>query len=259
MQIEIWNHDPDWPIQFEIIKAELTGDLTDSGIPFLSIEHIGSTAIPHLPAKPIIDILIIIPLSDFNPTRLQEFRDALGWGNRQGGYHYIGNGGVQGRWSFKLAGKEPQRNVYVVAERSLPVRSCLSLRDTLHKNVGLRDEYGRLKIELAERDYDNVMQYSTLKNPVVRKILLEAGWSEEEIDEKEANGLKDWPRELETLEIEPVEESWWDRVNSYFSAVDRIWSRFWTLSTSWWRCFRWRRLESDPDEGHWKECSETGW
>ena len=74
-------------------------------------------------------------------------------------------------------------------------------------NKELRDDYGKLKIELAEREYDNVMQYSTLKNPVIRKILREAGWSEEEIDEKEAGSVKDWPKELEILEPVTVKET----------------------------------------------------
>lgn len=259
MQIEIWNYDPDWPSCFSSIKAELSGDLTDAGIPFISIEHVGSTAVPSLPAKPIIDILIIIPTADFTDPHLQDFRNALGWGTRQGGYHYIGTGGVQGRWSFKIAGKEPQRNVYVVAEESLPVRSCLALRDTLRVNKELRDEYGKLKIELAEREYDNVMQYSTLKNPVIRKILREAGWSEEETDKKEAGSVKDWPRELEILEPVIVEETWWEQMRSCLSAIDRMWFRFWTFGISWWRCFRWRRVDSFPEQGGWKEDSEEVW
>ena len=48
--------------------------------------------------------------------------------------------------------------------------------------------------EAGEEGVDNVLQYATKKNGVVRKILRKAGWSEEEIDEKEKQAVTDWPR-----------------------------------------------------------------
>ena len=129
------------------------------------------------------------------------------FGERQGGYHYIGNGGVQGRWSFKLNPQDPwvpesekrvDRHVYVVAEGSLPSRNYIAVRDMLRRDLALREEYGAIKLqaveEAGEEGYDNVMQYATKKNGVVRKILRKAGWSEEEIDEKEKQAVTDWPR-----------------------------------------------------------------
>lgn len=192
-------YNSEWPSQFETIRNELAGDLADEGLPFLSIEHVGSTSVPNLPAKPIIDILVVIRPEDFNAARLEEFKEALSWGRRQGGYHYNGEGGVKGRWSFKLWEKEPIRHVYVVGEGSMPVRNCLALRDTLRRHSELSEEYGRLKIGLAQREYDNIMQYSTLKNPVIRKILTEAGWTDEEIDEKEAQSVTDFSREWQIM------------------------------------------------------------
>lgn len=222
-------YNPEWPAQFESIKAELSGDLRDEGLQFLSIEHVGSTSIPDLPAKPIIDILVVIPAADFDAQHLEEFKEALSWGKRQGGYHYNGNGGVQGRWSFKLWEMEPIRHVYVVAEGSMPVRNCLALRDTLRRRPGLREEYGALKIELAQREYDNIMQYSTLKNPMVRKILREAGWTDEEIDEKESQSVQDFPRNLEEI----PKRSCRDNVVSGCLAVKRAPSRVWSSLRRW--------------------------
>lgn len=239
MQITISAYDAEWPVQFEAIKDELASDLAEGGVPFLSIEHVGSTSIPGLAAKPIIDILIVIPSADFNLLRLQEIKDALGWGSRQGGYHYIGDGGVKGRWSFKLGDVEPARNVYVVAEGSLPLRSCLALRETLRANEGLREEYERLKMGLAEIEYDNVMQYATLKNPVINRILRKAGWSEADIDEKERQSVKDWPREVEILDFR---RSWWDRVSDLGVTVWKFCKRgyYWvaTYLTSFWRRYK---------------------
>ena len=237
MEITISAYDAEWPAQFEAIKDELAQDLAEEGIPVLSIEHVGSTSVPGLVAKPIIDILIVIHSADFTMPRLQEVKDALGWGARQGGYHYIGDGGVKGRWSFKLYDVEPVRNVYVVAEGSLPLRSCLALRDTLRVNEGLREEYGRLKMGLARREYDNIMQYATLKNPVINKILREAGWSEADIDRKEGQFVKDWPREIEVLDFE---RSWWDCVSDHGAAVLKFCKRGYNWVTTCLTCFHGR-------------------
>ena len=257
MEITISAYDAEWPAQFEAIKDELASDLAEEGIRFLSIEHIGSTSIPGLAAKPIIDILIVIPSADFNPFRLQEVKDALGWGPRQGGYHYIGDGGVKGRWSFKLYDVEPARNVYVVAEGSLPLRSCLALRETLRANEGLREEYARLKMSLAQTEYDNVMQYATLKNPFIRRILREAGWSEADIDEKERQSVQDWPREVEVLDFG---RSWWDRVSDIGFSVLEFCKRGYYWLTTYPTCF-WRRYKgtSSWEDSYYTEDVEQDW
>ncbi len=57
--------------------------------------------------------------------------------------------------------------------------------------------YGAVKLEASVGEYHNIMQYATKKNDIIRKILRKAGWSEEEIDEKESQAVKDWSRKLE--------------------------------------------------------------
>ena len=79
----------------------------------------------------------------------------------------------------------------------MPHRNYLALRDTLRKEPELRDEYGAVKLEASVGEYHNIMQYATKKNVIIRKILRKAGWSEEEIDEKESQAVKDWPHKLE--------------------------------------------------------------
>ncbi|KAK4693727.1 hypothetical protein P7C71_g3724, partial [Lecanoromycetidae sp. Uapishka_2] len=244
MDIFMSAYNPEWPAQFEAVKDELAGDLEDEGVSFLSIEHVGSTSVPNLPAKAVIDIMIVIPATDFDPLHLAGFKEALSWGKRQGGYHYIGDGGVKGRWSFKLWEREPIRHVYVVADGSLPLRSCRALRDTLRRHEGLRSEYGALKIQLAMRQYDNIMQYSTLKNPVIRKILREAGWTEEEIDEKESQSVTDWPRPDRVL----PKRTCWDKVQACFFAVARAPSRCYGILS---QCFK-KKIQGENCEPHHK-------
>ena len=79
----------------------------------------------------------------------------------------------------------------------MPHRNYFALRDTLRKEPELRDEYGAVKLEASVGEYHNIMQYATKKNDIIRKILRKAGWSEEEIDEKESQAVKDWPHKLE--------------------------------------------------------------
>lgn len=257
MEITISAYDAEWPVQFEAIKDELAQDLAEEGIPVLSIEHVGSTSVPGLVAKPIIDILIVIPMADFTMPRLQEIKDALGWGARQGGYHYIGDGGVKGRWSFKLYDVEPVRNVYVVAEGSLPLRSCRALRETLRVNEGLREEYAIVKLGLARREYDNVMQYATLKNPIINKILREAGWTEAEIDEKEREVVKDWPREIEVLDFE---RSRWDFISDFGVTVLKFCKRGYHWVTTCLACFHGRYKEISACEvSYCTEDLESDW
>lgn len=177
-----------WPEQFEAIKADLASDLAFCNAEYISIEHVGSTSVPDLAAKPIIDIAIVIA----DVSKFEGIKYALTWGERQGGYRHIGTGGVEGRWSFKLYNIVPQRNVYVVLKDSMALRSYLDLRDTLRRDTALRDEYGALKMELAQREWQDVMEYATAKNGMVRKILEKAGWSQDEVDEKERRAVKGW-------------------------------------------------------------------
>lgn len=200
MEVIVTPASPEWPEHFEQIKTQLAGDLADEGISYINIEHIGSTSIPDLPAKPIIDILITVQPLDFNDTTLERFKEALSWGTRQGGYHYIGSGGVQGRWSFKLYGYvEPARNVYVMAEDDgLVLRSYRALKEVLAVDSALREEYGRIKWGIAaEQEYGTIMQYAAKKRPIIRKILKAAGWTDEMVDEQEAMSVTDWPSDPE--------------------------------------------------------------
>ncbi len=204
-------YNPLWPSYFKKIKSDLASDLADEGVSYLAIEHIGSTAVPGLLSKSIvvvdpcsdlipqllfkpqamIDVCIIIAPEDFNDDKLKQIDDALGWGRRQGGYRYIGDGGVQDRWSFKLEGVTPLRSVYVVAEGSIPLRAYRSLRDTLRVDAELRDEYARVKVELVKNYYNHIMDYCKRKRPTIRKIFIKAGWTHEEVDEAERQATRE--------------------------------------------------------------------
>ena len=115
----IYAYRPRWPLQFAAIAAELASDLAFNNVSHISIEHVGSTSVPVLAAKPIIDILLVIAADQFHEIKRLQIMEALGWGRRpgQGGYsNDTREGGVKGRWSLKLNGFEPFQSLYVVPE-----------------------------------------------------------------------------------------------------------------------------------------------
>ena len=78
---------------------------------------------------------------------------------------------------------------------SLCLQGYRVLKEVLANDDALREEYGRLKCELAEGSYGSVMQYAAKKRPCIRKILKKAGWTDEMVDEQESLSVTDWPSE----------------------------------------------------------------
>ena len=67
----------------------------------------------------------------------------------------------------------------------------------MEENSDLREEYGKLKWELAKRkDFVTIWDYADQKKGVVRKVLKRAGWNDEQITEKEELRVRNWPEEL---------------------------------------------------------------
>ncbi|KAF2682975.1 acyl-CoA N-acyltransferase [Lentithecium fluviatile CBS 122367] len=180
MSVVVEPYNPAWPSYFSKIKSTIQSYL--SGIPILSIEHIGSTSVPHLAAKPIIDIDIIVTRENIQPAV-----DAL---VQKGKFTYLGELGIADRHALQDPDQVPKRNVYVCVEGAFQVRNHLGVRDTLKQNAELRDEYGALKLQLAEQG-TNIVDYIEAKSGVVMKILKAAGLlSGEELEEIEMANKK---------------------------------------------------------------------
>ena len=124
---------PQWRADFRDIKADLTNGLTKKNVSYLAIEHVGSTSIAHLIAKPMLDILIVVADADFNEGHRERLKEVLcfSWDLHDGGYSFKGESSIRGRWNFTLQGVMPERKIAIVAENSIYRRSCLALRDTL--------------------------------------------------------------------------------------------------------------------------------
>ena len=157
---EQWKHD------FLQIKTELTnvlGQLT------IEIEHVGSTSVQGLSAKPIIDIDVVI--KDY--SGLENVILALG----KIGYQHEGNLGIAGREAFRYDGKEHLRkhHLYVCLEDSPELKRHIAFRDYLQTHPDAVREYSRIKEEGAELYPNDIDRYIEHKSPFIEKIYAEIG------------------------------------------------------------------------------------
>ena len=159
-------YDEQWKHDFLQIKAEITNALGQLAI---EIEHVGSTSVQGLSAKPIIDIDVVI--KDY--TGLENAISALG----KIGYQHEGNLGITGREAFKYDGKEHLRkhHLYVCPEDSPELKRHIAFRDYLQTHPDAAREYSRIKEEGAELYPDDIERYIEHKSPFIEKIYAEIG------------------------------------------------------------------------------------
>ncbi|EDU40778.1 arabinogalactan endo-1,4-beta-galactosidase [Pyrenophora tritici-repentis Pt-1C-BFP] len=160
MAVVVEQYNTEWPQQFERIKADLEGYL--QGVDYLSIEHVGSTSVPGLAAKPFIDVDIIVTRDN-----VQSVIDAL---IANGKLDYLGELGVVDRHAFKDPSTTTRHNIYVCVDGAPQTRNHLSLRNTLCNNPTLLSEYATTKLALAATS-TNIVDYIVGKSAIIQKIL----------------------------------------------------------------------------------------
>lgn len=176
MRVVVESYNPEWATQFQLMKKELEEYLESVG--YVSIEHVGSTSVPGLKAKPIIDIDIVI-----KPSQLDEVISAL---VEKGGYTYMGEWGIPDRHAFRRpydsSSKLLKCNLYACIEGSQALRNHLAVRDECRRNPVVREKYGEMKLELAKREWRDIDEYCEAKNDTIIWILQQTGFSAEELD-----------------------------------------------------------------------------
>ena len=158
--------DSNWKLQFETIRAEIQDALGELA---LSIEHVGSTSVEGLSAKPIIDIDVVIE----DESKLQEVIEKL-----DGiGYEHEGNLGIVGREAFGYTGKEHLQNhhLYVCTKDSPELKRHLAFRDYLRSHEEAVREYSRIKEEGAKLYPKDIDGYICYKTGWIEKIYREIG------------------------------------------------------------------------------------
>lgn len=169
MSVVVVEYSPDWPRQFARVAAGLRQAL--HGLPSVAVEHVGSTSVPGLAAKPTLDIDVVVPRPDVGSAVA-----AL----TAVDYEHRGDLGVVDREAFRAPDGEPRRNVYVCVEGSLSLRNHLAVRDVLRRRPDLRDEYAAVKRDLAADPAMHIDTYVARKSAVLQKVLAESNLTEAE-------------------------------------------------------------------------------
>ena len=159
-------YDSAWEQDFLKIKSELEEALGDLA---LRIEHVGSTSVKGLSAKPIIDIDVVIEDESVFPAVV----DALS----KIGYYHEGNKDIPGREVFGYEGKEHLRNhhMYVCCKDASELKRHVSFRDYLRAHPEAVAEYSRIKEEGAVLFPHDIDQYIRHKTPFIEGIYKQIG------------------------------------------------------------------------------------
>jgi GrpB-like predicted nucleotidyltransferase (UPF0157 family)/uncharacterized protein (DUF952 family) len=151
--------DPRWPELYEREAARIRGALGDR---VLRIEHVGSTSVPGLIAKPIVDIALVVP----DPGDEADYAAAL----TAAGYRLrIRTPEWEEHRMFK--GPDTDVNVHVFGPGSAEVERMVRFRDRLRADADARERYAHEKRALAGRRWAHVQYYADAKGPVVEEIL----------------------------------------------------------------------------------------
>lgn len=158
--VRIAASNPGWPTAY----AEITADIDDKvGRLAVAIEHVGSTAVPGLSAKPIIDVLVGMA----DGVTAEQLTEKLT------GYEYRGDGGAEGGLLFVLEDRPLHRlaHVHAVPYDDWQWRRYLAFRDALRNDETARNAYGQLKCELAVRFADDRPGYTAAKAEFISSLL----------------------------------------------------------------------------------------
>lgn len=160
MNVELSDYDVAWPGLYERERSRVLGVL-----PGAELEHVGSTSVPGLCAKPVIDMLLVVEDPDDEAAYVPALESAGYW--------------VQVRetdWHLHriLKGPDTNVNLHVFGRGCAQVRRHLLFRDWLRADDGDRELYARTKRELAAREWERVQDYARAKSAVVLEILSRA-------------------------------------------------------------------------------------
>ena len=147
--------DPAWPALFEEVRATVVGALGDR---VLSLTHVGSTSVPGLWAKPVIDAALVVADSSREDDWLPDL-EVAGFELRV----------REPEWEEHrcLRGTRPRANLHVWSPGSVEVQRHVAFRDWLAEHPDDREEYAAIKRELSAEGFDDAMEYNNRKSGMV--------------------------------------------------------------------------------------------
>ena len=162
-RVIIVDYHPQWPELFEELRAPVVAAL---GELVVIVEHVGSTAVPGLAAKPIIDMDVVVPSIADIPEAIRRLAIL--------GYVHRGDLGITGREAFTSPAGKPRHHLYVCTLESEELRRHRSFRDYLLTHPDDARAYGALKRAAARRFAEDRAAYNEAKTRFVEAVLQRA-------------------------------------------------------------------------------------
>jgi GrpB-like predicted nucleotidyltransferase (UPF0157 family) len=163
-RIELRDYDPGWPAVYQYEATRLRAALHERVV--VRLEHVGSTSVPGLVAKPIIDIVLEVVDSADEGAYVEDLA-TVGYVLR-----------IQEPDWFEhrlLRGPGERVNLHVFSGGCSETERMVRFRDHLRASDSDRDLYARTKLELAARSWKEVQEYADAKTPVIQEIMARAG------------------------------------------------------------------------------------
>ncbi len=167
--IEVVEYRSEWRDRFAALRVAYSAALDAAGVRH-RIEHVGSTSVPGLAAKPVLDVDVVVDEGDV-PAAVTAL-GTIGFVSR-------GDLGIAGREAFRTPDRFAPSNTYVVAEGSLALRNHLGVRDALRADDALRDEYAAVK-RRAGLEAADIDDYIARKSDVLDRVLRAAGLTDDD-------------------------------------------------------------------------------
>jgi GrpB-like predicted nucleotidyltransferase (UPF0157 family) len=158
--VVIVEYDPAWPSEFVRLRNRAKAALGDVAV---AIEHVGSTAVPGLPAKDLIDMVVVVESDDDVNEAIARLQAI--------GYRARGNLGVEGREAFWWPEGEKRHHLYVSPTTSAELHAQVAFRDRLRADPAVAREYVALKRNLAARHRNDRLAYTEAKTEFIDAVL----------------------------------------------------------------------------------------
>ena len=150
------DYDSAWPSRFAELEARIGSALGDAA---LAVEHIGSTSVPRLAAKPIIDVLVVVADVDAERSYVTAMEDA----------GFVLRVREAGHRMFRAPARDVHIHVYSSGDPA--ISNYLDLRDWLRVDESDRNLYAAVKRDLARRQWSDMNHYAGAKSDVIQEML----------------------------------------------------------------------------------------
>lgn len=158
-KVEVLPHQVEWSNMFRDENRKITNVFEKE---ILNVFHIGSTAIPNIKAKPVIDIMVEV----INIENVDNFNNDM----KQLGYEALGENGIPNRRFFKKGGDNRTHHVHIFEQGNEEISRHLRFRDYMIAHPEEAMKYSQLKEYLAEKFPNNIEKYIEGKNNYIKEI-----------------------------------------------------------------------------------------